>query len=274
MSTAFRLLLPRHFYDAMIAQARAEMPNECCGILAGSIDGVQGLARVEARYPLVNEQASPVEFTAEPRSMFAAQRAMHRDGLDMLVVYHSHPTSAPIPSKKDRDRNYWEMPAMILSMLTDPPEVGYWWLNAEGHGPLPWELVDVPLHNTRTVSVSIACPPGRVYRFVSNPQNLPAWAPAFFSSVRKQDDRWLAETTLGEIAICFAAANTLGVLDHVVTLPDGTEVNNPMRVIANAGGSEVLFTLVQQPNQTDTQFAADAATVQHDLNTLKQVLEQ
>ena len=67
MSTSFRLLLPRQLYAAMVAQAQAELPNECCGLLAGRIDA--GVGRVEQRYPLVNELTSPVEFQSEPRGM-------------------------------------------------------------------------------------------------------------------------------------------------------------------------------------------------------------
>ncbi len=54
----------------MIAQARAELPNECCGLLGGTIDA--GAAIVKVRYPIANALASPVEFLSEPRDLFAA----------------------------------------------------------------------------------------------------------------------------------------------------------------------------------------------------------
>lgn len=46
----------------------------------------------------------------------------------------------------------------------------------------------------------------------------------------------------GRIGIRFAPANKFSVLDHVVTLPDGRSILNPMRVVPNDEGSEVLFT--------------------------------
>ena len=49
----FRLEVPRALYSAMLEQARAELPNECCGLLAGTVE--EGVGRVVARYPLVNE---------------------------------------------------------------------------------------------------------------------------------------------------------------------------------------------------------------------------
>src|SRR5947209_1384872 len=100
----FRLVVPRDLYDAMLAQALSERPNECCGLLAGVVEG--GVGRVSRRYPLVNEAASPVEYLSEPRSLFEAHRDMWKSGLDVLAVYHSHPTSAAVPSRKDVERNF------------------------------------------------------------------------------------------------------------------------------------------------------------------------
>ena len=54
---SFRLIVPAALYEAMVAQARAEQPAECCGLLAGVVEG--GIGRVTERYPLVNELASP-----------------------------------------------------------------------------------------------------------------------------------------------------------------------------------------------------------------------
>ena len=63
------------------------------------------------------------------------------------------------------------------------------------------------------------------------------------------------------------------VLDHVVTLPEGQLVLNPMRVVCNGEGSEVMFTLFQLGGMSDGQFAKDAKMVEADLQTLKAVLE-
>src|SRR5438445_6194355 len=93
----------------MLAQAVAEAPNECCGLLAGTLEGEGPTARsgrVLRRYPLVNTAASPVEFLSEPRSMFEAVRDMRGVGLDILAIYHSHPASGPVPSRTDLERNY------------------------------------------------------------------------------------------------------------------------------------------------------------------------
>src|SRR5438067_673755 len=84
LSTPFRLVLPRHCYDGMVAQAQAELPNECCGLLAGTV-GADGVARVDRRYALVNEAPSPMtEFLSESKSLFAADRDRRRLGLEFL----------------------------------------------------------------------------------------------------------------------------------------------------------------------------------------------
>lgn len=73
--------------------------------------------------------------------------------------------------------------------------------------------------------------------------------------------------------IRFIPANKFGVLDHVVTLPDGQSILNPMRVVANGDGSEVMFTLFQISGMSDEQFANDSGMVESDLLMLKSVLE-
>jgi hypothetical protein len=126
---------------------------------------------------------------------------------------------------------------------------------------------------SRTVSVVIKCPPGDVYGFVSDPRNLLRWATQFCRSVRPAGDAWVLDTPLGEVGFRFVERNSLGVLDHVVTLADGTQVLNPMRVVANGDDSEVLFTLFQPPATSDLQFLEDCSMVEKDLRTLKSVLE-
>jgi len=122
----------------MLVQARAELPHECCGLLAGLPDG-----RVTHRFPLVNELASPTEFLSDPRSLFAAHKEMRRLGIDVLAVYHSHPTSDPVPSKKDRERNYSpDVVNLIISLKNATPAMRGWWLSAADAREAEWDLAD------------------------------------------------------------------------------------------------------------------------------------
>jgi hypothetical protein len=128
------------------------------------------------------------------------------------------------------------------------------------------------LYRAHTVSVAIAVDPQRTYDYASNPSNLPTWAPGFVHSIQQRGDHWVAQTTLGPALLRFAPTNGLGVLDHDVELPAG-RFHNPMRVIPNGRGSEVLFTLLQLPGVTDEQFKGDLDTVRGDLQALKRELE-
>ena len=125
---------------------------------------------------------------------------------------------------------------------------------------------------SRTITVSIDRPPAEVYAFVSNPANFSKFA-AFVDAVEQRDGQWILETSAGSMPVRFVAKNDLGVLDHTVTMPSGLQVVNAMRVIANGGGSEVLFTLIHRPDMSEEQFAADGRAVETDLRTLKSLLE-
>lgn len=130
------------------------------------------------------------------------------------------------------------------------------------------------MFESRILNATIACPPRKVYEFVSNPENLPQWAAGLCKSVRKLDGGWIAETPQGPAKIRFAEKNALGVLDHYVTTAQGVEIYVPMRVVPNGSGSEVIFTLFRMPGMSDKQFAEDAGLVERDLKTLKSILER
>jgi hypothetical protein len=71
----------------------------------------------------------------------------------------------------------------------------------------------------------------------------------------------------------FAARNEFGVLDHDVTLPSGQTFYNPMRVMADGTGCEIVFSLRRPPEMTDDDFERDAKAVLDDLTTLKHRME-
>ena len=127
---------------------------------------------------------------------------------------------------------------------------------------------------SRTLSVTIARPPRKVYEFVSNPENLPRWAAGLGKSVRKTGAGWVVETPQGPMQLRFAEKNDFGVLDHHVTTAQGVEIYVPMRVVPNGSGSGVTFTLFRMPEMSDKRFAEDTGMVERDLKTLKSTLER
>jgi proteasome lid subunit RPN8/RPN11 len=141
MSTSFDvklLQIPRRLYEEMLTQARAELPNECCGLLAGR-DG-----RVTHRYPLTNALASPTRYESDPMAMLAADKDMRKEGSDLLAIYHSHPASEPVPSRTDLESNFYgsEVVHIIISLREAAPEVRGWHLHPDSYGEAAWEVAD------------------------------------------------------------------------------------------------------------------------------------
>jgi proteasome lid subunit RPN8/RPN11 len=136
-----RLLLPASLLEGVVAHALGERPLECCGLLAGEppAPGADA-ARVSARYPLPNAAASPREYQGDARATRAAFEAIDARGLALLAVYHSHPTSAAVPSRTDLERNAFgaEVVHLIVSLLTDPPTVQGWRLGETDYQEADW----------------------------------------------------------------------------------------------------------------------------------------
>lgn len=124
------------------------------------------------------------------------------------------------------------------------------------------------------ISIYIDRAPAEVYGFASNPLNLPHWATGLArSAVHRHGSDWLAEAPFGKVRIRFADQNQFGVMDHTVELESGERVYNPLRVVANGTGSELVFTLFRRAGMSAEQFADDRRAVARDLASLKKRLE-
>lgn len=114
-----------------------------------------------------------------------------------------------------------------------------------------------------------------VYEYVSDPLHLSEWASGLaHRPVERVDGQWVVDSPLGRVVVEFEPANDYGIADHVVTLPDGTSVRNPMRVVPNADGCDVVFSVRRQPGMSDSEFAADVDTVRTDLDALRSILQR
>jgi [CysO sulfur-carrier protein]-S-L-cysteine hydrolase len=87
--------IARELYDEMVAHAREEAPNECCGMV-GSTDG-----HAVAVYRAVNAEASPLRFRIDPEEQLELHTRIEGAGLDMGAIYHSHTRTEPRPSQTD-----------------------------------------------------------------------------------------------------------------------------------------------------------------------------
>jgi proteasome lid subunit RPN8/RPN11 len=110
------LRLPRPIADELLAHARAGLPNEACGILAGSLQ--DGVAR--AFHPARNEEASPLRFSIHTDDLYRIVNAVDDAGEDVLAIFHSHTRSPAVPSPTDVRAAMYPAAFYLLATLADP----------------------------------------------------------------------------------------------------------------------------------------------------------
>jgi hypothetical protein len=130
------------------------------------------------------------------------------------------------------------------------------------------------LFETRPITVSIARSAVEVYAFACQPESFPKWAAGLGAGLTRDGYRWIAHGPDGDVEVRFSPENAYGVLDHWVTLPDGTELSIPLRVVENGDGAEVTLTLFRAPGMDDATFERDQGMVAKDLAKLKALLER
>jgi hypothetical protein len=130
---------------------------------------------------------------------------------------------------------------------------------------------------SRHISVWVDAAPEVVYAIAADPEQLPRWASGLADgALRQTAEGWVADSPMGQVVIEFAPINEFGVLDHVVRMPSGEAVYNPLRVIPageNQPACEVVFTVRRRTGMTEDEFDSDAATVAADLDRLRQLAE-
>jgi proteasome lid subunit RPN8/RPN11 len=113
--------IARELYEQLIAQARAEAPNECCGMIA-SADGV-----AVAVHPAENAAASPLRYEIEGKQQLAILDAIDDAGHDLGAIYHSHTRTAPEPSQTDINLAFYpESLYVIVGIANAEAEVRAW----------------------------------------------------------------------------------------------------------------------------------------------------
>lgn len=128
------LELPGVLIDEMVAHAREDAPNECCGVIGRGADGSLTLWRA------TNAEASPWRFDIPPQQLLHLYNAIDRADGEMLVIYHSHVASEARPSATDlriarlhkgvSEWPYW----VVVSLAEEPPPVRAWRIDEEEGG--------------------------------------------------------------------------------------------------------------------------------------------
>jgi hypothetical protein len=124
----------------------------------------------------------------------------------------------------------------------------------------------------RHISRFIERTPAVVCAFLADHRNLPKWAAGLSAGISEENGVVVSESPMGKVQVQFASGSELGVFDHDVTVEDGRTFHNPLRVLKNDGGSEVVFTLYRHLGVTDEAFEQDAALISADLKRLAAAL--
>jgi [CysO sulfur-carrier protein]-S-L-cysteine hydrolase len=106
-------VLPQELADDLVAHARSETPNECCGLIAGQ-DGV-----AKRVFRVTNTEASPFMYVMDPREQLRIMDDIDDAGWDLLAIYHSHTKSAAYPSRTDVELAFYPTTAYLIVSLAD-----------------------------------------------------------------------------------------------------------------------------------------------------------
>ena len=110
------LTVPRALARELLEHARAELPNEACGLLAGSLSD----ARAAGYHPARNADASPLRYSVHPEDLVRITFAIDDAGQDLVAIFHSHTHTPAVPSPTDRRAAMYPDAFYLLASLTDP----------------------------------------------------------------------------------------------------------------------------------------------------------
>lgn len=113
-----QLIMQTSDYEAMIAHAKKELPNEACGLIAGTI--AEDKKIIEKVYFLTNIDQSNEHFSLDPKEQLAAIKDMRANGWLPFGNWHSHPESPSRPSEEDKRLAYDSSASYLILSLMEP----------------------------------------------------------------------------------------------------------------------------------------------------------
>jgi proteasome lid subunit RPN8/RPN11 len=91
------LRIDQDTYDAIVAHARKDHPDEACGVVAGPEGSDLPLRLV----PMVNAAGSPTFYEFDPQDLLSLYKEMDARDEEPVVIYHSHTATEAYPSRTD-----------------------------------------------------------------------------------------------------------------------------------------------------------------------------
>ena len=118
-----------HLYDDIVKWAHEHLPEEACGLLAGTED--ENGREIKKVYFLENKDHAEDHFTLDPMDQMKAVKDMRANGYKQLGNWHSHPSSPSRPSTEDIALAYDSKASyMILSLMAENPIVNVFHIEA------------------------------------------------------------------------------------------------------------------------------------------------
>ncbi len=120
--------------NTMIAHVDSQLPLEACGLLAG-----RG-SRVESVIEVTNRAQSPVRYVMDPIEQLKAFEWIDSQGLELLGIFHSHPTGPETISPTDIADSAYLVVHVVLSRMHGEWRARAFWIEDEGHREVPLEV--------------------------------------------------------------------------------------------------------------------------------------
>jgi proteasome lid subunit RPN8/RPN11 len=101
------------FFDEIVQQAKDELPNEACGLIAAK----EG--RAVRVYPMRNADESPVTYRLDPKEQLNVFNDIDEQGFELWAIYHSHTHTEAAPSETDRRQAFYPEARYLIVSLED-----------------------------------------------------------------------------------------------------------------------------------------------------------
>ena len=111
--------ISQQLINELIAHAKEDAPNECCGMLGGSN------GRATTLYRAANAEASPLRYNIDAKDLFRIMSTIEDAGEELTAIYHSHTKSPAQPSPTDVNLATYPDTVYLIVSIADPaaPEV-------------------------------------------------------------------------------------------------------------------------------------------------------
>jgi hypothetical protein len=125
--------------------------------------------------------------------------------------------------------------------------------------------------NSTTRSITIETQASPVFEYLARAENLPEWAPAFAETVRRDGDDIVVTSGGDERRFRFRTDALLSVIDFLAAVSRNQFATAAtIRLVPRASTTEVLFTLMRIPNESDKELEDRARAVELELSTLRE----